>query len=686
MNLKLKLGLFINFFVIMPIVILGGYQNVTTYQSLISEAKSSLSSELQKQQEDFLSFFDGASRDMKFCTQTTEVEKLLTAFDDEDDDEISYWTEALSSIFFAFAENRQIFSDIRFTSIADNRPVIRVIFNDNKATLAEPTLPPVGYKTAGSAPTFTWTTGENGSTLWLHMPIPENETVAIVSARVDLTFFYKLIQDKEIFLSLQNTTANQDTTAIIVNGQPANRQTINSWKPNHVGEAGKIIVTMNDASIQSSTNLPLIRWQPESLFSLAKVKDKSIIMAPIKKNLVEMAFISLLAILVAAAASYFFMTSQLITPLLAAVDLAGKIAAGNMTVSVQSSRKDEIGSLLNSFNEMSTKLRHTLTSVAQNSKESTVAASDLLTNVHQMSTDINNVSSQANSVAATSNQVADSLLSVSGVTLDMATNADSIASESNNISANITNVAAAAEEMSATILEISQNCSQAQNLANTAKEKGESSTQQITDLRQSSLDIGRVVEVITNIADQTKLLALNATIEAARAGEAGKGFAVVANEVKDLARQTAEATGDITQQIQQMQQKTESVVNAIEEINGINDDVSEINTSVAAAVEEQSATVNDIASTIAEAAQVSTTVSASIKELSQTINQEIVTLIDEASSNMSEISSSIQQINQDTTAAANVTSDSQDKATNLDKISAILQGEIRQFKLGTGDK
>ncbi|MCD6388532.1 MAG: hypothetical protein J7L69_03890, partial [Desulfobulbaceae bacterium] len=335
MNLKLKLALFTNFFIVLPIVILGGYQSFSNYQFQINEAKSSLSRDLQKQQDDLLRFFDGACRDMEFCTQTTEVDKLLTAFEDEDDDEISYWTEALRSVFLAFAENRKIFTDIRFTSITDNKPVIRVIFSDNKATPAEPTLPPAGYKTDGSTTGATWEPEENGFSLWLHLPVPASDSAAVVSAKVDLHFFYKLIQDKEIFL------INQDKIPLIVNGQAANDKTPSPELP-FTDKGGSIVIAMNDDSILSVTDFPLIRWQPEILFSLAKVREKSIIMAPIKKSLVEMAVISLLAILAAAGAGYFFMTSQLIKPLFSAIDLAKKIAAGDMTASVQTARKDEI--------------------------------------------------------------------------------------------------------------------------------------------------------------------------------------------------------------------------------------------------------------------------------------------------------------------------------------------------------
>jgi methyl-accepting chemotaxis protein len=123
------------------------------------------------------------------------------------------------------------------------------------------------------------------------------------------------------------------------------------------------------------------------------------------------------------------------------------------------------------------------------------------------------------------------------------------------------------------------------------------------NLGESSREIGNVIKVITSIAQQTNLLALNATIEAARAGEAGKGFAVVANEVKELAKQTAKATEEISQKIEAIQGVTKGAVTAIEEISTIINQINDISNSIASAVEEQTATTNEIGRSVNEAAQ-----------------------------------------------------------------------------------
>jgi methyl-accepting chemotaxis protein len=147
--------------------------------------------------------------------------------------------------------------------------------------------------------------------------------------------------------------------------------------------------------------------------------------------------------------------------------------------------------------------------------------------------------------------------------------------------------------------------------------EAQSANNTINDLGSASAEIGHVVKVITSIAQQTNLLALNATIEAARAGEAGKGFAVVANEVKELARQTAKATGEISQKIEAIQTSTRVAVSAIGSISGTINRINEISTTIAAAVEEQSAATSEISRNVTEASKGTSEVSSNIVGVSQ---------------------------------------------------------------------
>jgi methyl-accepting chemotaxis protein len=170
------------------------------------------------------------------------------------------------------------------------------------------------------------------------------------------------------------------------------------------------------------------------------------------------------------------------------------------------------------------------------------------------------------------------------------------------VSRSVQTVASGTEEMNAAIREISGSASMAAGVAASGVESAREAGETIGQLGRSSAEIGEVVKLITSIAEQTNLLALNATIEAARAGDAGKGFAVVASEVKDLAQETARATEDISGRVQAIQHDTDAAVAAIDRISAIIREVNEHSTTIAAAVEEQTATTNEMSRNIVEAA------------------------------------------------------------------------------------
>ena len=180
--------------------------------------------------------------------------------------------------------------------------------------------------------------------------------------------------------------------------------------------------------------------------------------------------------------------------------------------------------------------------------------------------------------------------------------AASASEASTQVSSSIQTVATAAEEMTASIREIAKNATEAAGVATSAVEVADGAQETVTSLGESSAEIGQVVKVITSIAQQTNLLALNATIEAARAGDAGKGFAVVANEVKELAKETATATEDISRKIEAIQSDAQSAVSAISRITEVIGRINAIQATIASAVEEQTATTNEIARSVTEAA------------------------------------------------------------------------------------
>ena len=213
---------------------------------------------------------------------------------------------------------------------------------------------------------------------------------------------------------------------------------------------------------------------------------------------------------------------------------------------------------------------------------------------------------------------------LSSVSKQMSTNADSTSSQaavvsgaSEEVSKNIQTVATGVEEMGASIREIAKNAFEAARVAATAVQIAERTNSTVGKLGESSAEIGKVIKVITSIAGQTNLLALNATIEAARAGDAGRGFAVVANEVKELAKETARATEEIGRKIDAIQSDTRGAVEAILQIGAIINQINDFQGTIASAVEEQTATTNEMSRNLVEVAKGSVDIADNISALTQ---------------------------------------------------------------------
>jgi methyl-accepting chemotaxis protein len=209
----------------------------------------------------------------------------------------------------------------------------------------------------------------------------------------------------------------------------------------------------------------------------------------------------------------------------------------------------------------------------------------------------------ASSLASSAEELTSVSHQMAGNAEETATQANVVSAASEQVSRNVATVASGGEQMQSSIREIAKNANEAARVAKNAVSVAHTTNETVAKLGDSSTEIGNVIKVITSIAQQTNLLALNATIEAARAGEAGKGFAVVANEVKELAKQTAKATEEISQKIEAIQGDTKASVQAIGEISGIINQINDISNSIASAVEEQTVTTNEINRSMAEAAK-----------------------------------------------------------------------------------
>jgi methyl-accepting chemotaxis protein len=276
-------------------------------------------------------------------------------------------------------------------------------------------------------------------------------------------------------------------------------------------------------------------------------------------------------------------------PVAAALGLVRRVADRDLTASVASDSQDEIGQMCRSLNDMVGSLSENMLTIGHSS-QAVAAASEQL----------NSVSSQVSTTAERA-----------------ATQVSAVMAATEEVSHNIATVATAAEQMGGTVKEIARNASDAARIAAQAVQVAQQTNESVTQLGTSSEEIGNVIKVITSIAEQTNLLALNATIEAARAGEAGKGFAVVANEVKELAKQTAAATDDISRKISAIQSDSQGAVAAIQRISAIINEISEIQTTIALAVEEQSAATNEIARNAADAARGSGEITRNVAEVTE---------------------------------------------------------------------
>ncbi|MFO1501785.1 MAG: bacteriohemerythrin [Verrucomicrobiota bacterium] len=330
-------------------------------------------------------------------------------------------------------------------------------------------------------------------------------------------------------------------------------------------------------------------------------------------------------------------------------------AQGDLTVDVPGDlvdRKDEIGEFASSAQRLIQMLRSVLGEVSESVRTLSEASADMSTISGHTAGGVRATSEKAGTVASAAEE--------------MSTNSTSVAAGMDQAASSLTSVAAATEEMTSTIGEIATHSERARSMTADASQRAQNVAGRMDELTRAALAIGEVTESITTISDQTWLLALNATIEAARAGASGKGFAVVAHEIKELARQTAEATDDIKSKVDSIQSSTNATSQDFRSIKLVITEVSEIVNTIATAIEEQTSVTKDISRNVSQAAS-------GVQDANQRVAQ--------ISTSSHSVAQEISAVNQ---AAGDIASGSEQvltRASELSELAKTLEGLVQRFKL-----
>ena len=329
-----------------------------------------------------------------------------------------------------------------------------------------------------------------------------------------------------------------------------------------------------------------------------------------------------------------------------------KLANGDLTGEINLKRGDEVGILATSIDTCIQSLRKMVQEIKHTSESLTEASSILTETANSQAAGAEETNVQAHTVAAAGEQLAN--------------NSKNMSQSAGEITQSASTVSTALEEMSSSIHEVARNCAQESEIARKADTQARQTRELMVKLDDSARQIGKIVELINRIAEQTNLLALNATIEAASAGEAGRGFAVVANEVKELARQSASATEDIRRQVALIQENTANSTSAIDDVAEVIEQVSQIASSIAAAVEEQSATTSEIVRSLHG-------VTSATKTLSENVTS--------ASAGAAEVSRNIHGVSQAASESAKGASRISTSAGELSHLANSLGQLVTRFKL-----
>lgn len=421
--------------------------------------------------------------------------------------------------------------------------------------------------------------------------------------------------------------------------------------------ANILINEMNEANrIYATQTVPNLQTVQQLLAQLRTDAKKHIItdtamLETARKTRRNVIIVSLLSVIVGIGLSL-LVAQSISKPIIRSAAFSEIIAAGDFSNTLEIQQKDEIGALATSLNNIVSNLGKMFRDIKAEAKGLAESSNVLSSISSEMSFGAEHTNGKSDTVAAAAEE--------------LSANSNSVAAATEQAATNVNMVAAAAEEMSATIGEIADNTKKTNLMTMDAADQASNASQKVAELGSAAQEITKVTEVITEISEQTNLLALNATIEAARAGEAGKGFAVVANEIKDLAKQTSEATAEIKEKIANVQATTERTVTEITQVSQVINEVSGMAATVATAVDEQSATTREIAENIAQASQ-------GLQEVTENVAQ--------TSAVSDEIASDIAEVSQSATKLTSNSGEIQTCSGDLRTLSVSLTEMVDKFKI-----
>jgi methyl-accepting chemotaxis protein len=382
---------------------------------------------------------------------------------------------------------------------------------------------------------------------------------------------------------------------------------------------------------------------------------------------------------------------------------------GDLTASVHIESKDEIGDMagdihktLGNLRTIIKELANTTNSLLSSSEELSAVSTQMASSAEEMNTQADHIaetseqiSASVSAVASAAEQSSSSVSDISAMTEELSVtfsnmtsfarrtseNVKNMAHSSNEIASRIHHVAASVEEMTASLNEVAKHTAQANYMSQRAGRRTKDVNTKMDALVTSSKQIGKLVGIIKDIADQTKMLALNATIEAAGAGKAGKGFAVVAGEIKELAKQSADATDVVSEQTEEIQRRTHEVVEAITEISQVIGELENINGSIASSTEEQTAAANEISKSVSANASVIRKVAEDAGESSQLV-EEIAKSTAEASNTAKEVAMHVEGLANGTKYVAQSSDEVSRGVRAISKKMQTIRSESKETAMG----